>query len=475
MKKLTKILILMLLMVNTSWAQLIEEKKNLESSLTMSNKNNFDDKDGLLEMYKQLTDSTLKREHLTNRVVVMIYPQFTFEKGQDATDVDNIITELERDLKTEFDQLMAKKPTTNSVFDLTELFDEKTAFDSSRIAELSIYLKNHLSPVRIDTITSTEKDVLEKLHTSLTTLRQKASTKDLITAEDKIITKVLHTVEKDSSGIPTYKWSETLIEIDSIEILCFYDTDNPIALSLNYEELKSHFGKDLEGLVELIKLIQPMSPITFASSDVATLALKATYIKVNPSYLRAPFKLHLIKQPDGGEKDTTTVFVDERYHFSLISGISSSLLTRSQFTYSENDLTITLDSANKEEWKENLMVGFTFSLGGRTSKYAPKFRLSSYKDKENSFWKRTSLMAGCKLSTRPFDHLYLGMTHDFSKNITVMFGINQPKDLNDQTIEVGPDESVNKVVRNAVRTTGDITFFWGIAFSPTEMLKLLKD
>jgi hypothetical protein len=550
-----------------------------ESSLSMSDEDNFKTKDGLLKLYKRFKGSNLTKDSLTDRAIIMIYQDFTFKTEVKHDEVDSLIETTEAEVTKQLESLLKTNLRSKDLFTLVDLFDQGKALDNKCLALLNKEIKtnrpeisplldkeklaiknmlltlknlrakdakgpivdtlitkikkklqNQLDSILIkklsakdlltvidlfdpaqafdrtclgklsskieaskDTITSMadkDKVVIENMLTTLQNLRLKKTEPSEIVAGDKVIIKILHTVklkkskeqlkkeEKEKEKGDTVnqfecKWSETLIEIDTIELLCFYKKDKPIDLSLDYDELQSHFSKELKSLIKLIDLTYPPDGLEAARSS-GIMPLQTKHVLINPDYIRPPFNL-LLMYTNGDEKDTTTVFVDERYHFSLITGVSSSLLTRSQFSYDENDLTITLDSANKEEWKANLMVGLTFSLGGRTSKYAPKFRLSSYKEKENNFWKRTSLMAGCKLSIRPFDHLYLGMTHDFSKNITVMFGINQPQDLIDQTVEIGPDESVNKTLRNASRTTGDITFFWGIAFSPTEMLKMLHD
>ena len=455
-------------------AQLHEEPQPLKANvaLTLKDSSLFDTKDGLLDLYNRFTGSTTKKADLMDKAIIMVFPEFKFDAGSSNPRFDNLIKKIE-------DELIDLLKDSVDFTDMNACNQLLTVFNGSETVDLTVIdLINSQASVR----TSNTQPLRAELITRVQTLRNNMITHQGkkskpgsigITPTSTVSVKVLSTVGKKDGS---FTWTETLVEPDEVEVVTFYPRGKSMKLDIKYEELRNHFNHQLADLLKLAREIGAMSFKIENTTDLPlTAPIEGKRLILNPSYLRAPYNLHLIYKSGLTEpNDTTKITVDERYHLSLNVGLSSSLLNRSQIDFTGNDITISADSATAEEWKENLMVGLTFSLGARTSKYDPKL-FKYYGQPENNFWKRTSLLLGCNLSARPLDNVYLGVAHDLSKNLTLMGGISRPRNLADQTVTIADGDNLNKTLRNAARTPGDITFFWGIAFSPGELLELIKD
>ncbi|WP_254088821.1 hypothetical protein [Dawidia soli] len=274
-------------------------------------------------------------------------------------------------------------------------------------------------------------------------------------------------------------WDEDLVACDKILMVLIDGSGKLAAANFYAETQKSVVLQEFNDVIGIVKDAGILSMGPAGKVGLATMTAKATFIELEKKKMNAPVNVVALfpgEDANGEAKnDTVKIKIKEKVNLSFRVGVSSALIDRKMFKIDNKQLVIELDSADKEEWKQHLILTFNLNPWYRTGDYSPE--MFKY-DKENSFLRRLSVFVGMNLSLAPLDNIYLGAAYDLSKNFTINGGATWNNTIQSGKIDIGEITSVKDALKLSNKKYGDAKWFFALTFRPaviSDLLGLKKD
>jgi hypothetical protein len=282
----------------------------------------------------------------------------------------------------------------------------------------------------------------------------------------RLTVNVLH-MEKEFDLCGERAWSDYLLNTKEILLVLVGRTAE--VDSIRFENETSFLGASFQGVIKAInETFTKMSPVVGADKTNIPLRL----IQLNKKKLMAPgvlsFSVPYFKEGKVALQ-SASFKIHERNHLAFSLGVPTSQLDKKQFSLNNDTLKVALDSTQKEEWKSNLSVGLEFYPFGRDiDRFTPIWKKPLYRP-----WERMGFYGGVKLSSKPLDAIYAGISMSLSKEVALIAGVSWIKtaDVQDATASDGAD--LEKAMKETSMSR-EQAFYLGITLSPSLMLKSLK-
>lgn len=160
--------------------------------------------------------------------------------------------------------------------------------------------------------------------------------------------------------------------------------------------------------------------------------------------------------------------IHERNFLSLKVGISATDVKLKQFSFNNDTLKVSLDSAGKSQWTANLYVSAElFPFGRDIDRFEAIWKKPFYKP-----WERLGIFGGIKLSKDPLSAFYTGLSVSISKTSSIQFGFSFRNEVVPQVTSVEGITSLDSALEYAKRKYGR-SFFVGVSFAPGQISKSL--
>jgi hypothetical protein len=160
--------------------------------------------------------------------------------------------------------------------------------------------------------------------------------------------------------------------------------------------------------------------------------------------------------------------IHEQNYFAFSVGASVSQLSSKQFSYNKDTVSVRLDSAGRENWKSNLLVGLEFYPFGRDM---DRF-LPIWKEPFQNFEERIGIMGGIRLSKDPLSAYYYGICLSLSKGLTITVGYNYTNQYKNQIVYLPNVGSVDNA-KDYLKRSYERNIYFGIFLSPLQMARTL--
>lgn len=311
---------------------------------------------------------------------------------------------------------------------------------------------------------------IKELETKMDQLKAKFDeARDQIVQEEKIESFVLNKEKRMDSDV---EFSNYLLEKDDI-LLVLLGGENGLAKSkIKLEHLPTSFEIALNDLKDLAVATGVKLPVYADDNNCKipnpedSVAISFIYLKKNK--IRFP---SLITLSNEKLKSDLKFDIHEKTYLGIKVGVSVlANVDRKQFLLENDELTIKLDSVQKQEWKANLMAFFEIYPFGRDID-----RISSIFKHEKSvpFTQRIGIAAGIRISNDPLQTFFTGFSIALTKEFSVTFGTAFNKVPEDVTaLPVGENATLDYLKKNAAEER-KMNFYFGLAISPGGMMKLL--
>jgi hypothetical protein len=160
--------------------------------------------------------------------------------------------------------------------------------------------------------------------------------------------------------------------------------------------------------------------------------------------------------------------IHEQNYFAFSLGASISKLSSKQFSYNKDTVSVRLDSAGRENWKSNLLVGLEFYPFGRDM---DRF-LPIWKAPFRHFEERIGIIGGLRLSKDPLSTYYYGICLSLSKGLTITVGYNYTNQYKNQIVYL-PDVGSADNAKEYLKRSYEKNIYFGIFLSPLQMARTL--
>lgn len=214
----------------------------------------------------------------------------------------------------------------------------------------------------------------------------------------------------------------------------------------------------------------PISPSQFKLQFGDTISVK-TKLKLNYKLNDAPKSLKLELPGYYFYKEDRLLItqdIHERNYLAFSVGGSISQLSSRQFSYSNDTISVRLDSVGRENWKSNLLVGLEFYPFGRDmDRFLPIWRAPFA-----NFAQRVGIMGGIQLSKDPLNTYYYGICLSLSKGLTITVGYNYSNQYKNQIVYLPNIGSVDNA-KEYLKRTYERNIYFGIFLSPLQMARTL--
>jgi hypothetical protein len=269
-----------------------------------------------------------------------------------------------------------------------------------------------------------------------------------IEENDEIVNMVLHRENN--------KFSQYLLSTKKIMIVILGGDKDLQKAEISIKHNKNALKQSLDELAAFVK-----KAITGGGAK----DVQCKVMLINSDEIKPPSDL-LIKH--SSFKEDIKYVIHEKACAQFKVGVSFEQLDKKYFKIENNQLTVSLDSTGKEEWKTHVTALFDFYPWGRDL------------DRFDSFWKkggvpfgqRIGLFAGLQISSDPLQGFYYGLSIALLKNMTINVGGSSLLDENEQTVDIGSFTSLNDA-KQLLHRNYQTVFFIGISFAPSDLSKII--
>lgn len=292
---------------------------------------------------------------------------------------------------------------------------------------------------------------------------------DLRAAFIRLSSEIIEEEKLESLTLDYYnnEWTDYLLNVDRVLYVLVGGLNDIQKGKLEIDNKPSSFQTSLNDLIQIGSSV-------LVGASIPGVELKdripVTFLLVKPKKIKAPATLQF-RIDDKDKKITSDIH--EKVRFGLQLGFSAAYLSRKNFTLNaQNQLTIKLDEAKKNELKSNLVAFLEIIPWGRDIDRLEPI-LSKNKDVKFFDMNRLALIAGLRFSKDPLQSMYGGVSYALSKTVSLDLGLSFNRTAKEVTnLPVGINATLDYLKDNADRELST-RFFFGLSFSPIFLGKSL--
>lgn len=232
---------------------------------------------------------------------------------------------------------------------------------------------------------------------------------------------------------------------------------------ISYTKKKSAFRQSFGDLRTLLK--EGMFSAT--SVDTAT----TPYQLFAVTGLKPPGIVEIAVQAreDSVVEKKLNIEIHEKNWALLRIGLQRSQFGKKDFKIESGRIIASPDSARREVWKQNLILLIECHWKRDPELYKPTvFNWTKHNID------RLGVVAGVEVSKDPLDGLFLGVSLDLVTDMAVIAGASWQSVFKNESVAIGNISSLRDAKTYLTREYSKATFFWGLALTPSAMVKALQ-
>lgn len=274
-------------------------------------------------------------------------------------------------------------------------------------------------------------------------------------------------VTKNSSATP---YTDYILGKKKTLLVYIGDPSELQYLNLKLEQQSSLLATQAKDFFKFFGIIQKgEAKISEAAKTDKNITI--SLIEISDEGIRAPYTL-TVSYP---QNEDFVLKFHEKVRFSLQVGVAGNQISKNNIKMENGDLIVQPDSAQKHEWKSNLIVMLVFHpFRPDYDRLGPiwKQKPRDLSDIQYFFLQRLGVYGGLKVSKDPIQSIYTGLNFAIAKEFYISAGYTWQNQIIPQVKNTGSITDLDAAKEYANRDYKG-SLYWSISMSPSAMLKTL--